>query len=621
MTNQISLDKKILVIVESPNKVTTISKIFKSLGYLNVTVMASIGHTTKIQDNRNSYRNTGIYPEKDFTANWVVDQDKKQVIEKLKAQAKISDLVLIASDPDREGESLGNHIKTLLKLNDSQYYRIKYHSITKEEIKKALENPGYLDKALCDAAEARQFIDKMIGYTLSPIAKAYVGARSVGRCQSAGLKLVVDREKEIQSFIPEEYYDLFLNFTKDNQQYAAKYCGTQEHPCERIMSTDALKNIKAECCYDTVVTDIKKRQTKDYPKPPFCTATFQQEAATRLGLKVKDAMSCAQKLFEGISINGEHLGLITYMRTDATDLAPDFLVQLQNYIEETFGSDSFYKPKAGPKAKTAQEGHEALRVIDPSLTPEKLEAYLSNDLLLKVYKLIWQRTIASGMAPALTDETTYLITNNGHNFKFVHNQLADLGYKQLYTEAIPVAKPKPNLRINELLKEIELESQAKQTLPPPRYKEATLIKELQKREIGRPSTYATILETVTSASRNYCTIESKELIPTERGMQLAGFLERSFSNIISLDYTKSLEESLDLIASNKLTKLDFLTNFYQCLESTVNSNTESVDNVLDLSTPSCPKCSGPMVIRRSRFGKLFYGCQDYPKCNGLVNIK
>lgn len=617
--NKITPDKNLLVIVESPNKVATITKIFKDLGYVNTTVTASVGHTTKIKDNKNSYKNTGIHPDKDFLVDWEVDPEKRYIIDRLKTQAQAADLVLIASDPDREGESLGNHIKRLLQLNDSQYYRIKYHSVTKQEIQKALNNPEYMDKALCDAAEARQVVDKLIGYTLSPIAKAYLGAKSVGRCQSAGLKLIVDREKEIQEFIPDYYYDLFVHFRKEGKEFTAKYCGTEESLVEKISSTDLLNDIKAECYHDFIVVDITKKSHRENPKPPYCTATFQQDAASKLGLKVKDAMSCAQKLFEGISINGDHSGLITYMRTDSTDLAPEFLPELETFINSTYGNSLYTKPKAGPKSKNAQEGHEAIRVVNINLTPEILANYLDNKLLLRVYSLIWQRTVAAALPAAQIAETIYTIGNGNHRFKFSTNVITNPGYKIIYGDTT-LPEELIKLKKAEILQNCSLESQAKHTNPPARYKEATLIKELQKREIGRPSTYVTIVETVLSPTRNYCSLVDKEIVPTERGIQLANFLDRSFSNIINLEYTKQLEEALDSIANNKLQRQTFLSDFYQNLEMAVSANTETVGNVINTDAPECPKCGEAMVLRRSRFGKLFYGCSNYPKCNGLVNI-
>jgi DNA topoisomerase-1 len=331
-------------------------------------------------------------------------------------------------------------------------------------------------------------------------------------------------------------------------------------------------------------------------------------------------MSCAQKLFEGLNVGGEHVGLITYMRTDATDLAPEFLPVLESYVDATYGAGTFKKPKQGPKTKNMQEGHEALRVVDPALTPEKLETLLKNELLVKVYKLIWQRTIAAAMPEAQSAEITYTIQNNGHNFEFTTTQLLKPGFKVIYS-GYNIEKEKDAIfAIGDVLNDAQLEDQAKQTTPPARYKEATLIKELQKREIGRPSTYVTIVETVLSPTRNYCVLEDKEIVPTEKGMQLASFLDRAFSNVISLNYTKQLEESLDSIASNKLDKLSFLTTFHTDLETALSANKETAGDIIGLETPQCPKCNGSMVIRRSRFGKLFYGCSNYPSCNGIIGI-
>lgn len=609
----ITKDQKILVIVESPTKVHTVSKILKELGYDKATVMASVGHTTRLKDKRGSYKNTGIYPEDSFRAEWEIDPDKYKVIENLRTQARISDIVLIASDPDREGESLGNHIKNLLNLADNQYYRIKYHSITPAEIQKALANPEKMNEALCDAAESRQLVDKMIGYALSPIAKAYVGAKSVGRCQSAGLKLVTDREREIQNFIPEDYYDLFLLFYKNNQEFKAKYIGTTDNKIEKIKTTSELNDIIFECTAPFQIANIESCVKSEAPKPPFCTATFQQEAATKLGLKVKDAMNCAQKLFES--------GKITYMRTDATDLAKDFLPVLKAYIETTYGNKAFHKPAQRKKLVNAQEGHEALRVIDPALTPDAFAKTNSNELLVKVYKLIWQRTVAAALADAKIAETVYTIENGKHNFKMVSCELKDLGYRIIYNantlEDMPMGE---TFTKGEILQNTHLQEQAKQTQPPARYKEATLIKELQKRGIGRPSTYVNIVETMLSPTRGYCELSDKIIMPTDRGMQLASFLDRSFSHVISLDYTKQLEESLDAIAVKDLDKLTFLQEFYNNLETAIAQNKENAEITLQLDTKTCPNCGADMVIRRSRYGKLFYGCSQYPQCRGIIGI-
>ena len=477
---------------------------------------------------------------------------------------------------------------------------------------------------LCNAAEARQVVDKMIGYSLSPIAKTYVGAKSVGRCQSIGLKIIVDREKEIQNFIPEKYIDLYLNFTKGNTAFKAKYIGTEKNKIEHLKTQAEVTKIKAECNSDFVISNIQKREKQESPKPPFCTATYQQEAAARLGLKVKDAMSCAQKLFEGLEVNGEHVGLITYMRSDSEEFAADFIPELQKYIENTYGKNVYTMPRKGKKSETAQEGHEALRVVSLEMTPEKLSGFITNELLIKVYRLIWQRTLASAMPNAVISETLYNINNNGHQFILKSDELIKPGYRQIYSylddDDTSEDLIKETFSTGEKLENTSLEAQEKATQPKPRYKEASLIKELQKREIGRPSTYATIVETVLSPTRGYCELEDKVIVPTEKGIQLANFLDRAFSGIINYDYTKNMEKELDTIAGGKLKELDFLNEFYEGLETAIKNNTESTTEAMKGEAPACPKCGAPMVVRRSRFGKLFYGCSNYPKCNGIKNL-
>lgn len=618
-------DTKFLVIVESPNKVSTVSSILRKAGYKKATVMASVGHIMEL-GNGGSYYNSGIEPGKDFEMNLQVSDDKVAVVKKLADQAKAAEIVYLMTDGDREGEAIAWSLIKFLKIAKSKCRRAITHEITPKAVITAIENPTKLSDSLVDAALARMTVDKMIGFALSPVAKTYVGAKSVGRCQSAGLKLVTDREKEIQTFIPETYIDLYLNFTKNKTKFKAKYIGTDKVAIEHLKTDTEVKKVKADCKDGVfIVTGVKTRQKQESPKPPFCTATFQQEAARNLNLKVKDAMACAQKLFEGISIGGEHIGLITYMRTDATDLAPEFLPDLKAYIESTYGKDTFTTPRVGKKAENDQEGHEALRVVDPKLTPELLAKHIKNDLLIKVYRLIWQRTIAAAMPNAVLSETTYEIHNGEHKFNLVSNELISPGYRSVYSylddeDPADGGPVKETFKEKEKLKETSLTDITKQTKPKPRFTEATLIKELQKREIGRPSTYVTIVETVLSTSRNYCTLEDKSIVPTEKGLQLAAFLDRAFSGVINLEYTKEMEKALDAIANNKVKKLDFLTQFHQNLEHSIRSNIETTTNATQLEAKVCPKCGAAMVVRRSRFGKLFYGCSKYPKCNGIVNI-
>jgi len=607
--------KKLLVIVESPNKVAHIKEYLKNAGY-NVSVTASVGHIMHLADG-GSYYNSGISPSKDFELNLEVADDKHQVVNKLKDAIKTADLVYLMTDPDREGYVISWSLVKFLKIPKTKYRRAVTHEITPKAVVHAIENPIPMDDNLVDAGLARMTLDKMIGYRLSPISKTYVGAKSVGRCQSVGLKLIADREREIQNFKPETYFDIYLNFVKNNTKFKAKYAGN-----EKIGNIDHLKSqkevdaVKKNCTGKYVIEAIKSKTKEEAPKPPFCTATFQQEAASKLNLKVKDAMAIAQKLFEA--------GSITYMRTDDTEFAPEFIPILQNYIETTYGKKAWTKPRVGKKQETAQAGHECLRITDPAVTPEKYAKLDPNALNQKVYKLIWQRTIAAALPNAKISETQYLIDNNGEKFILTSNEITSLGYREVYSYKDDDDKEengvvKETFTKGEELKKCSLDDVKKETRPPARYTEATLIKKLQATNVGRPSTYATIVETVLSQSRGYAELQDKAIVPTERGMQLAAFLDRTFNNIINIDYTKNMEENLDKIADGKMKKLDFLKEFYNTLENTIKNSTE-IKAASQTTDEVCPLCGAPMVIRRNKYGNLFLGCSKYPKCKGIKNI-
>ena len=608
-------NKKILVIVESPNKVQHIQKYLRDAGY-KVSVMASVGHIMSLADG-GSYYNSGVDPKNNFDLNLKVSEDKYKVVQQLKDQAKTADLVYLMSDPDREGFVISWSLVKFLKLPKTKYRRAVTHEITPKAVVKAIENPIPMDDNLVDAGLARMTLDKMLGYRLSPIGKTYVGAKSVGRCQSVGLKLIADREKEIQNFVPETYFDLYVNFEKNKTKFKAKFAGNNTiGNVDHLNSQKEVDTIKANCTKDYIIEAIKKKEKEESPKPPFCTATFQQEASSKLGLKVKDAMAIAQKLFES--------GRITYIRSDDTTIAPEFIPTLQTYIESTYGKKAWTKPRVGKKQENAQEGHECLRVVDPSLTPEEYVKLDSNLLNQKVYRLIWQRTIAAALPNAKISETQYLIDNNGEKFILVSKEITSLGYREIYSYKDEDDKDdgpvKETFKKGEVLKNCKLEDIKKETRPPARYSEATLIKKLETSGVGRPSTYATIVETVLSATRGYAELQDKSIVPTERGMQLAAFLDRNFNNIINTDYTKKMEESLDKIASGKETKLEFLTEFYNTLENAIKNNSEI--NVSAQTTDEvCPLCGAQMVVRRSRFGSLFLGCSKYPKCHGVKNLK
>jgi DNA topoisomerase-1 len=612
--------EKFLVIVESPNKVKTVSNILKKAGYEKAIVMASVGHIMELQNGGPCF-NSGIYPKEEFKMNLKVAEDKTKVVTNLKTAVKTVDKVFLMTDGDREGEVISWSLIKFLKLNEGSYFRAITHEITPKAIIHALENPVELDMNLVEAGLVRMRLDKMIGFGLSPVAKRYIGAKSVGRCQSVGLKLVSERENEILNFIPELYYNLYLNFTKNNKEFKAKYCGYNSEAIDKFTNQADVLAVMSNCNGTPfIVESVEEVKHSESPKPPFCTATFQQEAASKLGLRVKDAMSCAQKLFEGIKIDGKHVGIITYLRTDSTDIAQEFLPELKNFIASQYGAKSYRAPRKSKSKSTDQNGHEALRVVDPELTPEKLATYISNELLIKVYKLIWQRTIAAAMPNAMIAEVIYTINNNGHKFKLSSKTLVDAGYREVYNYSDnQILCCDEAFIVGEILENATLEYTKDFTEPKARYTEASLVKELQHREIGRPSTYATIVETILSPTRGYAKLEEKCIVPTDRGMQLADYCNRAFPTLINLNYTKEMEESLDKIAVGDLLLLDYMNNFYSNLKSVID-NTGEAGLAADLKEEKiCPECGKVLTIKRSRFGKLFYGC-DFPRCRFTESI-
>lgn len=603
---------KFLVIVESPNKVKTISKILKSAGYTKAAVIASVGHIMKLADGGPAY-NSGIYPKQKFKLNLAVADDKEKIISSITAQAKVSDKICIMTDDDREGSVIGWSIIKFCDLPIEKCYRTITHEITPKAIIHAIENPVLFDDNLVNAGLTRMMIDKLLGYALSPVAKKYIGAKSVGRCQSVGLKLVSDRENEILNFIPEQYFNLYLNFTKNNTAFKAKYTGYKDEKISKFTKRIDVEAVASNCKNSAFyIESIKTVEHQESPKPPFCTATFQQEAARSIGLKVKDAMSCAQKLFEA--------GKITYHRTDSTDIASEFIPELRSFITSTYGIDKYIGPRKSKLKSTDQNGHEALRIVDPSVTPDVFAAGNSNNLLCKVYKLIWQRTIASAMPNAIISETIYTINNNDHKFILSSKDLLTAGYKEVYEfEDVQTFENKLPFMEGEVLENTELKIEQLFSSPPARFTEASLVKELQRLEVGRPSTYATIVETVLSPSRSYAKLEEKYIVPTDRGMQLADYCNRSFPTLINLTYTKEMEERLDNIASGAVNWLDYMEIFYSNLKDIVDKTTET-GIATEMPEKLCPNCESQMVVRRSRFGALFYGCSKYPKCRGIISI-
>ena len=607
--------KHVLMLVESPNKIKTIQKILKELNLTNIFVKASIGHISGISDS--GPYNMGVDPVT-FKMDLNVLKDKKDVFNDLKAQVNISDFILLASDPDREGEAIAYSLKKFLKIKDDNYQRIVYHEITKSAIEKALNNPLKIDEQLVSAAHTRSRLDKIVGYRLSPIAIKQLSARSVGRCQSAGLKLVVDREKEIKEFKPTTYYERYLNFSKNNVAFKAKYQGsTDKKYSSKLKSIKECDEIAKDCKgKDYFIVNKEEKLNNQNAPLPFITSSFQQECSSKLGISVKQAMSYAQKLFEGIDVNGQHIALTTYLRTDSPVISEEFVPLIKDYILKNYGKEYYQGVRETKKKENAQEGHECFRILDLSMTPEKLSNYAKDEKLIKVYRLIYNRTIASLMSARKIFETKYTISNgdiNNYNHLFELSSKEEVfdGWKKVYN----VEKEKDEIiketfKACEVLQNTSLERLEKETQPPTRYTEASLIKKLDALGIGRPSTYATIISTLLDEKRNYCKVIDKKMYATDLAISLINFLDKYFTDIVDSNYTANLEKSLDKISEGKLKDIDFLKAFYSELENNIAKEEKENGVAVD---KKCPNCGATLVIRRGRFGN-FLACPNYPNC-------
>lgn len=613
----INKDDRVLVIVESPNKVKTISQF---LPKANFVVKATVGHIYKIADGGDY--NMGINL-RTFEPDYQLMDGKDKLIKELKQWVDKCNLVILASDDDNEGELISEHVKKALKLTKKQYIRCTFHEITEKAVLEAINNPRDINSNIADSAKGRGCLDKIVGYRLSPISRKSINARSVGRCQSAALRLIVDREEEIQNFDSKQFYEIWLSFLKNKKEYKAQYKGllkaTKNTPT--IESEEAADKIINDCKgKDFIVESIISKDRKVSPKPPFITATFQQEASSKLGYAVKKSQECAQRLFEGIELGNKHVALITYIRTDSTSMNPEFEESLSDYIKDTYGKDYFGGKRKTKKAKGTQDGHECIRVIDLGMTPDKLSKYITDSQLLKVYSLIYARTVASMMSDAVITDTEYTIKCDKYKFIYTEHNVKFPGWRIAYgqyddEEVTAHIDLKEKEKINDKL----LEKLKKKTSPPARYTEASLIKKLTDLQIGRPSTYSTIVSILLDPKRGYCTESGKSITPTELGINLVHFLVENFNSLFTYDYSAKLEEELDQIATGKIDRVDFLKEFYSSLEEII-KKAPNIKVVTQTTDKTCSECGSPLVVRKSRYG-LFLGCSSYPKCKHTEKLE
>ncbi len=592
---------KNLVIVESPSKSKTIGKYLGN----EYKVVSSKGH---IRDLATSGKfGLGVDVENGFTPNYVPIKGKSSVINELKKDVKDSNLVYLASDPDREGEAIAWHLKDALGIKDDNYKRVRFNEITHDKILEAMKNPTKIDDDLVKSQETRRILDRIIGFRLSKLLQRKIGAKSAGRVQSVALKLIVDKEREIEAFIPEEYWTITAIF-KDYEAELFKY-KEDDIDLHSKEEADAVLN-KISDKY--TVESIEKKEKARKSKFPFITSTLQQEASTKLGFPAKKTMSIAQKLYEGIDLENETVGLITYMRTDSIRLSEDFIKPAMKYIEENYGKKYIGYVKKTKKTENVQDAHEAIRPTSVLREPLKIKQYLTSDEF-KLYSLIYKRTLASLMADASVNQTTIVFDNNNYKFKTVGSILIFDGYLKVYKDyESNEDKILPEIGDKEVAITNNVDCSQHFTKPPARYSEAKLIKTLEELGIGRPSTYATIIDTI--KSRGYVDLVEKKFKPTEIGIETTDKLQDYFSDLINTDYTKNMEDDLDSIAEGKLVWNKVLQDFYDIFEPRVEKAFSDMEKKAPVETgEKCPECGNPLVIRKGKYGE-FVACSNYPEC-------
>jgi DNA topoisomerase-1 len=613
--------KKSLVIVESPAKARTVGSILGS----KYDVRASIGHVRDLPKSK-----LGVDVDKDFRPQYIVPKEKADVVGQLKKAAKGADAVFLATDPDREGEAISWHLLQAADLGKATVRRVVFHEITKDAITDAFKHPRDIDMPLVDAYQARRVLDRLVGYKISPLLWNKVRrGLSAGRVQSAELKMIVDREKEIEDFISREYWTIEADLAKlaGGDQFRARLAGYVEKNRALELgdkeATDALVARLQSAGY--AVTDVRKRQQARRPSPPFITSTLQQEASRRLGFSAKRTMAVAQQLYEGRTVSGEgDVGLITYMRTDSTAMADEAKSAIRDYIATKYGKEFVpAQPRAyTKKAKGAQEAHEAIRPTDVQREPERLRKNLTADQF-KLYQLIWQRAVASQMADALLDLTAVDIVAtpaDGRDpllFRASDSQLRFAGFRAVYfetredgsdedadTSKLPELVAGDGLALKQLLPEQHF------TEPPARFTEATLVKALEENGVGRPSTYATTMSTL--IDRGYVEKLGRALKPTQLGRDVNELLADYFPDVVDIGFTAQMEEELDEIAAGNRPWNPVVSEFYKPLQQAL-AKAESAPALMKLSDETCERCGRPMAVRWGRFGQ-FLACSGYPEC-------
>ncbi len=594
---------KNLVIVESPSKSKTIEKYLGK----DYKVLSSKGHVRDLST-RGKF-GLGVDVENNFKPDYVTMKDKKSIVTELKKEVKKADYVYLATDPDREGEAISWHLFDVLGLTEDNYERVVFNEITKKAVVEAFDNARKIDQKMVNSQETRRILDRIIGFRLSKLIQSKTDGSSAGRVQSVALKLVVDREREIEAFEKEEYWTItgkFNDFDAELFNYDHKDIEVKDE----VTATKIVDSLNKSF----VIESVEKKSKSKKSKLVYTTSTMQQDASNKLGMSAKRTMSVAQKLYEGIELPDETVGLITYMRTDSTRLSEEFVKSAFGYIKGKYGEEYVGSVKTSKKTENVQDAHEGIRPTDINKNPLDLKPYLTDDEY-KLYKMIYARTLASLMSDAKTENTTVILDNNNYQFKATGQIITFDGYLKVYKDyedtkdtVLPSFDTyKTNIIVsNEILKEQHF------TNPPARYTEAKLIKQMEEDGIGRPSTYAKTMDTL--KSRGYVEIIDKKFKPTEIGIEITDKLQEHFNHIINVEYTANMENDLDKISEGNIVWYEVLKNFYNEFEPAVQKAFDSLPKKeAEKTGEDCPECGNPLVVRKGKYG-AFVACSNFPSC-------
>ena len=606
-----------LVIVESPAKATTIGK-FLGRGYK---VEACNGHVRDLPKSQ-----IGVDVEHNFEPRYITIRGRGEILEKIRKEARGASKVILATDPDREGEAISWHLANILKIDPASDCRVEFNEITAQAVKAAMKKPRPINLQLVDAQQARRVLDRLVGYKISPLLWAKVRkGLSAGRVQSVATRMIVDREAEIDAFVPQEYWTITAKFTDGNQKFVAKYVGKGDEKTE-ITSEAQAKEVRDFLLGQTYsVTAVKSGERRKNPPPPFTTSNLQQEAVRKLSFTTKKTMQIAQMLYEGVDIEGEgSVGLISYIRTDSTRLSDEALTAAREYIADNFSPEYLPEtPNVFKGRKNAQDAHEAIRPTHALYSPEKVKASLTRDQY-RLYKLIYDRYLASQMTPAVYETLNIELAGGGAQFRFGGMKKKFAGFTVLYEEGQDEPAEKetalPKVAVGDSVTMADLAPEQHFTQPPPRYTEASLVRAMEEKGIGRPSTYAPTITTI--LARGYVTRENKALVPTELGVLVTEMMTENFKSIVDMQFTADMEEELDTVEEDGKDWHEVIEKFYgpfsEQLEA-AEKNIEKVEVKDEVSDVRCDKCGAMMVYKMGRFGK-FLACPNFPACRNTMPI-